>query len=83
MAQNDTDIVGLPVPLESAALRPSLMREQTTAAFVSQLLAARDRMAPQRERRRASPESAVGAYSDSAQRAVRRMPAGYRTTIIA
>lgn len=83
MAQNETNIAGLPMPLTPALPRPSLARSETTATFVSQLIAERARLAPQRERRRATPENAVGAYSDSAQRAVRRMPAGYRTTIIA
>lgn len=63
--------------------RPSLQRSQTTAAFVSQLLAERGNMAPQRTRRRGNAEGAIGAYAQGAQVAVKRMPIGYRTTIVA
>jgi hypothetical protein len=63
--------------------RPSLLRSPTAAAFVSQLLAERNNLAPQRARRRGNPEGAIGAYADGARIAVKRMPMGYRTTIIA
>ncbi len=39
-------------------------------------------MAPQRERRRAPVGQAVDAYANGSKIAVRRMPAGYRTTIV-
>lgn len=63
--------------------RPSLRRSETTAAFISQLLAARANLAPQRARRRGNAEGAIGAYADGAKVAVKRMPAGYRTSIVA
>lgn len=63
--------------------RPSLRRSEIGAAFVSQLLAARANLMPQRERRRDTPEGAIGAYADGARVAVKRMPAGYRTSIVA
>ena len=63
--------------------RPSLHRSETTAAFVSQLLAERNNLAPQRARRRGSAEGAIGAYADGARVAVKRMPVGYRTSIVA
>ncbi len=74
---------GLPMVLESQRPRPSLRRTENTAAFVSQLLAARDNMMPQRLKRRGSVGDAVNAYRTGAKIAVVRMPAGYRTTLTA
>ena len=74
---------GLPVPTEPGRPRPSLARSQTAAAFVSQLLAARANLPPQRLRRRGSAEGAIGAYADGARVAIKRMPAGYRKTVVA
>jgi hypothetical protein len=73
---------GLPVLIGPAAPRPSLERPATTAAFVSQLLAERNRLAPQRARRRGSVESALGAYAESARMGVVRLPQGYRKTVV-
>jgi hypothetical protein len=70
-------LIGAPRP------RPSLRRTETTAAFISQLLAERHNLAPQRSRRRGSAEGAIGAYADGAKVAIKRMPIGYRTTIVA
>lgn len=74
----------LPAPLEARAERPSLVRigGGTGAAFVSQLLAARDRLGPQREHWRAPPEAALGAYRASAASAIRRLPKGHRKTLV-
>ncbi|MGB3337763.1 MAG: hypothetical protein WBA73_11335 [Devosia sp.] len=83
MASSDTKPAGLPVLIGSPRPRPSLLRTETTAAFVSQLLAERGNLAPQRSRRRGSAEGAIGAYAASAKVAVKRMPLGYRTTILA
>ena len=83
MAVNETQYRGLPVALEPARPRPSLQRSQTGAAFVSQLLAARANMAPQRARRHGTAEGAIGAYASGASIAVKRMPAGYRKTVVA
>jgi hypothetical protein len=74
---------GLPMLIGASAPRPSLLRSQTTAAFVSQLLAARDNLPAQRLRRRGTVEGAVGAYSAGARISVLRMPQGYRTTVVA
>lgn len=82
MAQSETETSGLPALIGAARPRPSLLRSDTTAAFVSQLIAARARLAPQRERRRATPEGAIGAYASGARIAVKRMPVGYRTTVV-
>ncbi len=70
-------LIGAPRP------RPSLRRSETTAAFVSQLLAARANLVPQRARRRGNADGAIGAYADGASVAVKRMPMGYRTSIVA
>ena len=83
MAGNETEIVGLPMVIEPQRPRPSLRRSESTAAFVSQLIAARAHMATQRARRRTTPEGAIGAYASGARIAVKRMPAGYRTSIVA
>ena len=83
MADSETRLAGLPVPLQTRRARPSLLRNQTAAAFVSQLLAARAQLPPQRARRRGNAEGAIGAYSDGAQVGIKRMPAGYRMTRLA
>jgi hypothetical protein len=70
----------VPATVQPARPRPSLGRSDTAATFISQLLAERAHLPPQRQRRRASPEGAVGAYSSGASIAVKRMPAGYRTS---
>jgi hypothetical protein len=73
----------LPVVVERPAPRPSLVRTSTEASFLSQLIAARDRAAPQRDKRRAPTGHAVDAYSASATSTVRRMPKGYNRTVVA
>ncbi|MBE0579323.1 hypothetical protein [Devosia sp.] len=83
MSDSETKPAGLPVLIGTPQPRPSLWRNQTTAAFVSQLLAERANLAPQRARRRGTSEGAIGAYADGAKVAVKRMPAGYRTSIVA
>lgn len=70
----------LPVPISPATPRPALDRYRLPAAFVSQMIAAHDRLAPQRARRRVPAGIAASAYTDVANTAVRRMPAGYRLT---
>ena len=86
LTENDTDrdnsLVGLPTLIEANGARPSLARTAPTAAFVSQLIAARDRLSPQRARHSDSPAGAVGAYGRGARMAERRMPHGYRKTML-
>lgn len=83
MTDFETETAGLPLVIEAARPRPSLKRTPTMAFFVSQLLAERANLPPQRARRRTSTEGAIGAYADGARVTVKRMPAGYRTTILA
>lgn len=61
------------------ARRPS--RFALPASFASQLIAARDRMAPQRARRLAPAGVAADAYRTGSTITVRRMPAGYTRTL--
>jgi hypothetical protein len=81
LAQSET--VSLPVAKTPAAARPSLAFSAPTAAFVSQLIAARAHMPTQRARRMGTPEGAVGAYGQTARLTQRRMPQGYRKTVVA
>lgn len=83
MAGSETKQAGLPVLVGPSRPRPSLLRNPTAAAFVSQLLAERHNLAPQRNRRRGTSEGAIGAYADGAKVAIKRMPLGYRTSIVA
>ena len=75
-------IPGLPMVLGASAPRPSLRRSETTAAFVSQLLAARDNLPAQRQRRRNTMDGALGAYGAGALISTLRMPQGYRKTVV-
>lgn len=81
-AQSETQGFSLPVLVGAVGPRPSLARSAPGAAFVSQLLAARAHMAPQRARRRGTAEGAIGAYGQTARLSERRMPQGYRKTVI-
>lgn len=83
MTDFETKHAGLPVVVGGWRARPSLLRIGTPAPFVSQLIAERDHLPPQRAHRRASAQGAVGAYAEGARVAVKRMPLGYRTTIVA
>lgn len=73
----------LPVVLVHAAPRPSLARTAPPAAFISQLLAARDHLPVQRLKRRAPVAHAVAAYRSGGHVTERRLPAGYRRTVVA
>ncbi len=78
-----------PIEMTSAALpvapeanrRVALPRGTPKAAFISQLIAERYRLAPQRTRRQAPLDTVVRSYDEGTQIAVRRLPAGYRLTI--
>ncbi len=53
------------------------------ADFLSQLIAEREHLPPQRTQRLVAPGAAVDAYRRGARIAVRRLPAGYRRTVLA
>ncbi len=60
-----------------------LARVTPEASFLSQLIAERHHLAPQRARRRAAPDVASGAYSSATHIAERRLPTGYRKNLVA
>lgn len=83
LAQSDTGEKGLPVPLALQGPRPSLAYAAPSAAFVSQLIADHSHLPPQRARRVGTSEGAVSAYGQAARLSERRMPQGYRKTVVA
>lgn len=84
MDDNGTSKQAFTLPVVEATPRDRLMLVHTPAHadFLSQLIAARQHLAPQRERRRAPVHQAVDAYANGSKITVRRMPAGYRKTIV-
>lgn len=85
MSGNGTDnaSAGLPVALACSAARPAFHGIAPGADFLSQLIAERQHLPPQRARRRAPIAQAVAAYRIGGNATLVRMPAGYRTTIVA
>lgn len=86
MSRNDTDEVrpaGLPVVLATEPEPPGRTRLAPPAAFLSQLIAARQHLPAQRARLRAPAAHAVDAYATCGRSAVRRLPAGYRKSVTA
>lgn len=74
-----TSLVGnAPTPRE----RVRLAHAAPHADFVSQLIAERQHLPPQRARRRAPVGEALAAYDSGAHIADRRIPPGYRKTIV-
>ncbi len=80
MAQRTDQAANLPA-LTAVRTRP--VRGSVSSVFLSQLIAERHNLSPQREKRRAPVDQAVSAYHQGAQIAVRRLPQGYRKTIVA
>jgi hypothetical protein len=78
MAQFDTDPAGsnLPMVIMAQSAVRSFARLRSNADFVSQLLAARQNLSPQRARRRAPVDVALAAYREGDSRGVRRLPSG-------
>lgn len=62
--------------------RLRLVRAAPSADFLSQLIAEYQHLPPQRARRRAPVCEALAAYASGAHIAERRMPPGYRKTIV-
>lgn len=73
---------GRTLPAVVAPVRRAPVAGSAPAPFVSQLIAARSRLDAQRARRRAPVEVALGAYAAGARISVRRMPAGFRKTLV-
>lgn len=57
--------------------RSPIVRCAPSASFVSQLIAERDRLPAQRQRRRGTVEDAIGAYGEGERRDARRLPQGF------
>lgn len=83
MPEIETARPALPMAIEPATPRPSLARSAPMAAFISQLLATRDRLPVAPRRHHGTTERAIGAYGKSAQITVKRMPQGYRKSVTA
>ena len=73
----------LPVPVEKRALRPADEFPRSAAPFLSQLIAERDHLPPQRARRRAPVATALVSYRDTASHTLPRLPPGYRKSLVA
>ncbi len=85
MDESETERHGrhLPMTIRTPRERLRLIHPAApSAAFISQLIAEDQHLPPQRQRRRAPVGVAVDAYAAVSRSAVRRMPAGYRTTVI-
>jgi len=86
MSRNDTEDArpaGLPMVIAPQPAPPGLARPAPPAAFLSQLIAARHQLPPQRARLRAPLAHAVDAYATGGRVATRRLPAGYRKSVVA
>lgn len=85
MAQDDDKPkgAGLPAVVMPRPERAIPVRGVTPAPFLSQLIAARARITLQRERNRAPLGQALDAYAAGSAIAVRRMPQGFRKTVVA
>jgi hypothetical protein len=72
----------LPVPVDLPAGRRWNERSLPRAAFISQLIAERQHLPIQRQRRRSTVDVALDAYGATERNAVLRMPPGYRKTLV-
>jgi|GEM_PF-7062003 len=57
--------------------------QRPAAAFLSQLIAERMHLPPQRERRRETAVVAASCYAEAAAHAIRRLPPGFRKSVSA
>lgn len=78
----DGEFAGMLVPTGPAAPRPSLARSAPMAAFVSQIIASRASLPPPPLRPVGIAHHAIGSYGRMASMGQRRMPAGYRKTVV-
>lgn len=69
-------------PRDHLRLAHSAQLAAPHADFISQLIAERQHLPPQRARRRAPVGEALAAYDSGAHIADRRIPPGYRKTIV-
>jgi hypothetical protein len=69
--------------MERIVMRPGHAPIPPAATFLSQLIAERDHMAPQRSRRRAPVATALLSYHGTAILTPPRLPPGYRKSLLA
>lgn len=84
MSQVDTVSRNLPVPIDVGTRRAFFGRADRGAPkteFLSQLVAERDRMAPQRIHRQATPMEVLRVYDAGGKLKVLRLPPGYRLNV--
>jgi hypothetical protein len=77
MRQIETPIPSLPVALNNRP-RSFTRRDETPVAFLSQLIAERHHLAPQRAKRRAPVGDVLRTYDAGGRISDRRLPPGYR-----
>jgi hypothetical protein len=82
MASNTTDAQDKDQTERRSSDRRTFSRIAPSADFVSQIIAEHQHLGWHETPVGAPADSAVTAYENGAKRAVRRMPAGYRTTVI-
>ena len=84
MGGNGTDgrIAGLPMAIAARTPQPSLVHSSPEPTFISQLIAEHQRLPPQRARYQVPLAQAVDAYASAARITIRRLPAGYRKTLV-
>lgn len=80
MPQIETTYRSLPAAA-GAGSRYSSFRQATRPEFLSQLIAERDRLAPQRVKRQATPLEVLRVYDAGGKLKALRIPPGYRTNI--
>lgn len=80
MRQFDTSLGTLPVATGAGSSNFGY-RNSPTADFLSQLIAERHHLAPQRARRRVPIPDALDTYDAAGRLSVRRMPPGYRMNL--
>jgi hypothetical protein len=80
MIEFETSRGGLPVPTEPRSGFSSY-RGAPRAAFLSQLIAERHQLSPQRQKRQAPVAEVLRTYDAGGKLKLRRLPPGYRTSI--
>jgi len=73
----------LPAPVEKIVVHPNPDPAAPEATFLSQLIAERDHLPPQRARRRAPVATALLSYHGTAILTPPRLPPGYRKSLMA
>ena len=78
--ESDAPGTALAIVRPAEHVAPHLARTSASPDFLSQMLAARDRLPPQRARRQAPLSSALEAYAEGRTRGLPRLPPGFFST---